>query len=331
MVKKVLLTGATGFLGSHLAESLITSGYAVRALVRNPHTSSLNQQANLEIAIGDICQPNTLTKAVIGIDYVIHCAGAVKAYHSDLFYQVNTQGTRYLLEAVLKASHPIKRFVHLSSLAAAGPHVGDEPQRLIDQSIPVSHYGRSKLEAEKIIYQQYVQKMPITIIRPPAIYGPGDQECLAFFKLVQWHLWPSFLSKNKRVSLIYVQDAADAILCAMQNDQNSGNSYFIDDGHKYLIHDLIEVLKQTMQVKRVFNVRIPLLLLSWISSISEKYAKAVKKPTMISKDKLSELMQQDWTCNSQLANQQLGWHANTDWKAGVLKTLTWYQQAGWIK
>ncbi len=328
-MEKVLVTGATGFLGSHLVEFLIKSGYSVRALVRKTSVSKLSNVANLELALGDIREPDALSRALDGVDYVIHCAGLVKAYHPQQFYHVNAQGTENLLEAVVKSTHQIKRFVHISSLAAMGPNVGQQASMPIEAARPVSNYGKSKLEAEKRI-QRFINQLPITIVRPPAIYGPSDRECLILFKLVSWRIWPSFLSQNKKLSVIYVEDAVNAIMHAMKNDKNSGNSYFIDDGHAYLIHDLIGVLKDALNVRRLFNVPIPTKALKFGLGIVDKYAAFLKKPTMLGKDKLQELVQEDWSCNSQLANTQLRWAANTDWNTGAIKTLNWYKQQGWI-
>lgn len=328
-MEKVLVTGATGFLGSHLVKCLIRYDYHVRALVRRDFVPTLSNLPNTKLVLGDICHPDTLKEPLAGVDYVIHCAGLVKAYHQQQFFNTNTQGTANLLQAVSEMSYPIKRFVHISSLAAVGPNVGKQLNVPITEACPVSNYGKSKLAAEKIA-QHFVNKIPITIMRPPAIYGPCDRENLVLFKLVSWHLWPSFLSEDKRLSVIYVEDAVSAIMHAMKNDKSSGNSYFIDDGHAYLIHDLIGTLKDGLKVRRLFNVRIPMKALMFGLGIIDKYASWVKKPTMLGKDKLKELIQTDWTCNSRLANKQLGWAATTDWEAGVIKTVNWYKQHGWI-
>jgi len=328
-MEKILVTGGTGFLGSHLVKALSDSDYCVRALVRKPSVPSLSTVPNIELVQGDIRNPESLSNAIQGIDYVIHCAGLVKAYNHQQFYEVNAQGTKNLLEAITQSSTSIKRFVHISSLAAMGPNVGNQMIMPLEEARPVSNYGKSKLEAERII-QDYKNHLPITVVRPPAIYGPNDHECLILFKLVSWRLWPSFLSQNKRLSVIYVEDAVSAILHAMKYDKNSGNCYFIDDGHAYLIHDLIGVLKDALHVRRLFNVRIPIKALRLVLGVVDKYASLLKKPTMLGKDKLQELVQLDWTCNSQLAKKQLGWSASTDWTIGAIKTLNWYKQQGWI-
>ena len=328
-MESVLITGTTGFLGSCVAESLVHSGYRVRALVRKPTVPSLTRHSNVQLIRGDICQPGTLIPAVEGVDYVIHCAGLVKVCRQSDFFEVNVKGTENLLHAIEKVAPLLKRFVHVSSLAAAGPNVGGQIHVSMERANPVSNYGRSKLEAEKIV-QKFSDRWPVTVIRPPAIYGPGDRECLILFKLVKRHFWPSFLSKEKRLSLIYVDDAADAIMRAMQRDCGTGHCYFIDDGGVYSVHELINVLKVLLQTKRLFTVRIPLKVVALLLLIAEKYAAWVNKPTMMGRDKFKELVQQDWTCNSQLANQELGWSARTRWETGALRTLRWYQQQGWV-
>ena len=328
-MENVLITGATGFLGSSVIESLIRSGYKVRALVRRPSVPALNDRANVELVMGDICQPDTLLSAVEGVDYVIHCAGLVKAHSQNDFFKVNVKGTENLLQAISSVSPPLKRFVHVSSLAAAGPNVGNQPDVSIENANPVSDYGNSKLDAERVL-EKYHDRWPITVVRPPAIYGPGDRECLLLFKLVKSHFWPSFLSKEKRLSLIYVDDAADVIIRAVQKDQGSGRCYFIDDGCTYKIQELVDVLKVLLKTKRLFTLRIPLKGVALLLFIAEKYAAWAKKPAVMGRDKFKELVYQDWTCNSQLARQKLDWSASTNWEAGALKTLKWYQQQGWM-
>src|SRR6185295_5498225 len=210
---RVLLTGGSGFLGSFVAEQLAGEGHIVRALVRpRSERKLLEQIARLELAPGAIEDRASLDAAVKGVDAVVHVAGIVKARRPADFFEVNTQGTKNLLEASIRQG--VGRFVYVSSLAAVGPSADGKPVPDDVEPRPVTQYGRSKLEAERAVLQAK-DKLHVTVVRPPLIYGPRDRETLAFFTSVRNGVLPMTGDGTNTLSVIYVADCAAAVVRAL--------------------------------------------------------------------------------------------------------------------
>src|ERR1700733_11357117 len=225
----VLVTGASGFLGGHVAEALSARGDRVRALVRKTSKREhLAKLENVELFEGSIEQQERVQAAVDGVDAIVHCAGIVKARDADEFFMVNVGGTSTLVEAAPQCGKDIKRFVQVSSLEACGPSANGEPVPS-DQENPVTAYGRSKLAAEKVVLSAKDQ-MPVVILRPAAIYGPRDVEILDAFKSINRGLFPVINGGRSKANWIYVSDCAAACLRALDTDGPSGRAYFVDDG-----------------------------------------------------------------------------------------------------
>jgi nucleoside-diphosphate-sugar epimerase len=226
---KVLVTGASGFLGGHVAEALSARGDQVRALVRTTsNRKHVEKLAHVELFEGSIDQVDRVTEAVDGVDAVVHCAGIVKARSTDEFFAVNVGGTSNLVEAARRRGKSLKRFVHVSSLEACGPSAEGQPVP-VDQENPVTSYGRSKLAAEKVVLSARID-MPVVILRPAAIYGPRDVEILDAFKSIQRGLFPVINGGRSKTIWVYATDCADACVRAIDADVESGGVYFVDDG-----------------------------------------------------------------------------------------------------
>jgi len=226
---RVLLTGGSGFLGSFVAERLATEGHVVRALVRpRSERKVLDRLPRVELAPGAIEDRASLGAAVDGVDAVVHVAGIVKARRPAEFFEVNTQGTRNLLEAAMR--RPVPRFVYVSSLAAVGPSADGTPVPDDVEPRPVTHYGRSKLEAERAVLAAK-DRLHVTVVRPPLIYGPRDRETLAFFTSVRNGVLPMTGDGTNTLSVVYVEDCAAAVVRVLHaQGVPSGRSYFVDDG-----------------------------------------------------------------------------------------------------
>lgn len=329
---KILITGATGFLGSHIAEQLSTKNHQVRCLIRpTADRSFLNTLANIEFCEGHLANEQALQQAVTGVDAIIHAAGLVKARHVSEFDAINVQGTYHLLQAAKHHAPQLKRFVLVSSLAATGPSFDGKPLQEDNLPIckPVTYYGRSKLAAEQQA-AAFADSLPITIIRPPLIYGPRDKECLAFFRAVKYKIFPFFGSTQNTASVIYGPDAANALCQAMYADVPSGSAYFIDDGVTHTNCDMISQLAQAMRVKLWLKPVLPLSLLKAAALMAEQYGKLTNTAVMLTRDKLNELVQPHWVCSNQKAQRELQWRPQVDWATGVKLTYDWYKTAGWL-
>jgi len=199
---KVLLTGATGFIGSHLAEALLKKNYEVYCIVRNPAKLRFLQGLDVKIIQADCSDKNSLDKINWEFDYIFNLSGITKASHPEEFFQSNYIGTKNLIEIVVERCTQLKRFIHVSSLAAAGPCKNGIPVTEDTEPSPVSEYGKSKLLGEQAILY-YKNHIPITIIRPPAVYGPKDIDFLAFFKMIKAGL-VFYLTDGLYLSLIHI-------------------------------------------------------------------------------------------------------------------------------
>jgi nucleoside-diphosphate-sugar epimerase len=325
----ILVTGGSGFLGSHVAEQLAAQGEAVRALVRrSSNTSFLETLPGVELVYGAVDDRPSLDDAVAGVTAVIHSAGLVKARSPEGFDRVNVDGTRNLLDAIRKRGNSIDRFVHVSSLAAVGPSSGNVPVDP-EQEKPVTHYGRSKARAEHVV-REAAADLPVTIIRPPMIYGPRDREALAFFKSVSQRVLPYLGDGGNTMSVIYGADAANACIRAISADVPSGARYFVDDGKVYVWREMLAEIERAMDKRALLRFGLPLGFMRIVATGSELWGKLSGKAVMLTRDKLNELAAPHWICESTDTKQDLDWQPKVDWSEGVRLTLRWYRDAHWL-
>jgi nucleoside-diphosphate-sugar epimerase len=327
---RVLLTGGSGFLGSYVAEQLAAGGHAVRALVRpSSDKKILEKIAGIEFLNGAIDEPATLGPAVEGVEAVVHVAGIVKARKPEEFHQVNAQGTKNLLTACL-ARGGLKKFVFVSSLAAMGPSKDGTPVREDAPPNPVTHYGRSKLEAERAVLAES-SRLPVTVIRPPMIYGPRDRETLAFFTSVKNRVLPLIGSGDNTLSVVYAADAASAIVKAVTADgAANGRAYFVEDGAVYTQLQLAEEVERAMGMRALVRFPLPLSIVKIAAVATEAFGAVTGTAQMLTLDKTNELAQQHWVCSGEGARRDLGWTPKVQWAEGVAAAIKWYREAGWL-
>ena len=327
---KVLLTGGSGFLGSYVAEQLAAEGHSVRALVR-PRSDKrvLEKLPGVEFAAGAIEDRSSLTSAVEGVDAVVHVAGIVKARKPADFFAVNAQGTRNLLDAVL-ARGGLRRFVYVSSLAAVGPSLDGTPVADDAEPRPVTHYGRSKLEAERMVLAAGGQ-LPVTVIRPPVIYGPRDRETLAFFTSVRNGVLPMTGDGLNTLSVIYVADCAAAIVRAVTAaDAPSGRTYFVEDGAVYVWREALADIEAALGRRAFVRVGMPLGVVRVAAAATQLWGALTNTAQMLTLDKVNELTQPHWVCSGEGARRDLGWTAKVQWQQGVQESVKWYREQGWL-
>lgn len=326
---KVLLTGGSGFLGSYVAEQLAAEGHTVRALVRpRSDKAVLSKLPGVEFAPGAIEDRASLTPAVDGVDAIVHVAGIVKARKPADFFEVNAQGTRNLLDAAL-ARGGLRRFVYVSSLAAVGPSNDGTPVPENAEPRPVTHYGRSKLEAEKAVLAAG-DRMPVTVIRPPMIYGPRDRETLAFFTSVRNGVLPMTGDGSNTLSVIYVADCASAVVSACMKDAPSGKTYFVEDGAVYVWREALKDIESALGKKAFIRVGMPLGVVKVAAAATQLWGSLTNTAQMLTLDKVNELTQPHWVCSGEGARRDLGWTARTRWAEGVQQAVKWYREQGWL-
>jgi nucleoside-diphosphate-sugar epimerase len=327
---RVLLTGGSGFLGSFVAEQLAAEGHVIRALVRpRSERKILEKLPRVEFAPGAIENPASLAPALEGVDAVVHVAGIVKARRPSDFFEVNAQGTRNLVDAAL-ARGGVKRFVYVSSLAAVGPSQDGTPVPEGAEPRPVTHYGRSKLEGEKAVLAAS-GRMPVTIIRPPLIYGPRDRETLAFFTSVKNGVLPMTGDGTNTLSVVYVSDCASAVVRAVDsNGAPSGRAYFVDDGAVYVWREALKDIEAAMGKRAFVRFGMPMGVVKVAAAATQVWGKVTGTAQMLTLDKVNELTQPHWLCSGEGARRELGWKPEVTWADGVRRAVQWYREAGWL-
>jgi len=327
---RILLTGASGFLGSHIAEQLDQQGADVRALVRpTSDTRFLEELEHVTLLAGAMSDKGSLLAATEGVDGIIHAAGLVKARAPGDFYRTNEQGTANLLDAARQNAPDIERFVLVSSLAVMGPSEDGRPLPADASPNPVTHYGRSKLAAEQAARAE-ADSLPITIIRPPMIYGPRDREVLPFFKSVQLGVLPLTGSPSSLLSAVYAADCAAACIKALDADVPSGSTYFVEDGGLETLGGLIAHIENALDRRAWLRVPVPRFLMYGAALGSEFYGRVMGRAVMLTRDKLNELLAPHWVCDSAEAQAALGWKPNISFAEGTRITGAWYRRAGWL-
>ncbi|MGD2080550.1 MAG: NAD-dependent epimerase/dehydratase family protein [Nitrospirota bacterium] len=320
---RALLTGPTGFIGSHLAEELLKKGYKVSCLVRK--TSNLDWIDGLDarLCYGDCLDPESLEEAVAGADLVFHLAGLTKARGEKEFLEVNAGGTERLLEAVASRAPSVKMFVFLSSLAAAGPGREGAPVTEKTQPRPVSGYGRSKLEAERIV-MRYSETLPVTIIRPPAVYGPRDRDFYVLYKLLSKGVFPYW--GRSYYSLVYVEDLVRGLITAAESGKAEGKTYFISDRTPYTNLEIAKVIADALG-RRPLRVPMPKGLMPAIANVGRLFGAG---SSIINSDKAKEMSYPYWVCDPGRAEKELGFSAQVPMDKGFKWTANWYRIHRWL-
>lgn len=319
----ILVTGATGFIGRHLVERLCGEGHPVRCLVRRPPSPALPREA--EIAQADLADGSGLEQALAGVEVVIHLAGVIKALSADGYYAGNREATANLASAL--AGRNI-RLVHVSSLSAAGPSADGVPITEETEPHPVSIYGRSKLEGERMARQLQPDAV---IVRPPVVYGPRDTGVFRILKSVSQGWALHIGARERRFSAVYVEDLVDGLLAAaFPSNRVGGRTYFMAHPEALSWSSLAEIAGRIMGLRpRV--LRVPVLAAGAVGYVADFWSRLTRKPSIISRDKIAEARCANWTCDSGRAARELGWHARTPHQAGLAATLAWYKEAGWLK
>jgi nucleoside-diphosphate-sugar epimerase len=324
-----LVTGANGFIGSHLVEELLARGCHVRCLVRDKSNLRWIENLGAQIVRGSYNYEDSLNSAVLGIDYIYHLAGAVKARKPADFYQANTEATRRLAEAAIKAAPGLKRFVFSSSQAAVGPSPClDKPKCELDECRPVSDYGKSKLLAEREL-QKISDKLPLTIIRPPSVYGPRDTEIFMYFQWINRGLALLPGLRTRYAHLIYVKDLVRGMVMAAESDRSVGKTYFLAQERAYSWQEISRAIADVLRRKPIF-LPVPIFMARFSALLSEAGAFLAKRPTIFNRQKVSEMAQRYWTVSSQAAKRDFGFACDYVLEKGIAETARWYRENGWL-
>lgn len=326
---KVLVTGGTGFLGSHVAQQLGELGHEVRCLVRKTSdTRFLQTLPAITLTEGAIEDRDSCRRAVEGMDAVIHCAGLVKARTPAEFRLTNVVGTQNVLEAALGAERRPGRFVFVSSLAARAPSPSGKPLSPDVEADPITTYGRTKLEAERAVLARK-DDLHVTVVRPTAVYGPRDREMLQLFQYAQLRILPFVGDPRGKLTMIFGEDCARATIRCLDAEIPSGRAFDLDDGRIYSRVELAEGLERAVGKRALVRFPIPNPVVRSVGLVSEVYGRLTDRPVMVTREKVEELLQQ-WVGDSGPAREELGFQPSVQWDQGAERTAEWYFANGWL-
>jgi len=326
--RNVLVTGATGFVGGNLVEALLRRGYSVTCLVRKSSNTHFLQKQNVRLVIGDIADPASIRQAARGIHAVYHLAGLIKAANREQYFRINQLGTRLFLEVLAEKNPNLNRFVHISSLAAAGPSSGEQGLTEAERPNPISWYGESKLCSEQEVLR-FSGAFPVTVLRPSAVYGPRDRETLLVFRMIKRGCLITPGRFIRRFSLIHVDDLTDACIKAGECDTLSGETYFVSRPEVYTWEDVGRTIAQKLG-KPYRQMAFPRWIAATIGLAGDLWAGVTGRPTTLNSQKVRELLQPSWICNPSKAKAALGFSPEIDLDRGIDETVRWYRGQGWI-
>jgi nucleoside-diphosphate-sugar epimerase len=322
----ILVTGGTGFIGRHLLEKLIAKGETVRALVRRTgvtHRFPRSLPAGVETVYGDLASGAGLADALRGAHAVIHLAGVTKALRPRDYYTGNVRATEQLAHAMAGRG---MRLVHVSSLAAMGPATPGAPLAEDAEPHPLTHYGKSKLDAERVVRNLAPDAV---IVRPPVVYGPRDTDVFQLLKSISKGLVLEISGGDRWFSAIYVKDLVEGLLAAAGAPRAAGRAYFLAHAKPVSWRQLGESAARIMaRTPRVLTV--PFAVANAVGVCGELWARLSGTPGIVSREKIAEARCMAWTCDTGRAASELGFVAPTSLDEGLAATLAWYKEAGWL-
>jgi len=325
---RILVTGGTGFVGSHIVEKLLDDKHEV--IVAKRRTSGLEWLPvdKIELIDAPVTSPEPLAEILPDIDAVIHVAGITKAKSRADYFKINADGVRGILELCDKHAGRMQKFILMSSLAAAGCGCSLSGINETTPEAPYTAYGESKLAGEKVALE-FAGRFKIGILRPPAVYGPRDSNIFVYFKLINRGFLLFIDDAAKEFSLIYVKDLAKAAALMLTTDFESGARYFVTDGEIHTWHEFGDAIANALG-KEPVKITISSWLAWPVAAVSELGARLKGKGAILSFDKLRE-MRENWVCDGSLITRELGFHAQYGILGSVKETAIWYKENGWIK
>lgn len=327
MSKRVLITGANGFVGSHIVDALLREGHDVRAMVRTTSDLTFLQDKPVDYVYGSLGDPASLLEAVRNAQWVVHNAGVVSQPNEAGYDKHNTEGTKAVYLAAAEAAPDAERFLFVSSQAAGGPSMDGAPVREEDEPRPVTWYGQSKLRAERWLRGR--SELPWTIIRPPSVYGPRDRAFLPLFRMIE-RGWASQVGRGHQLSLIHVQDLARQVLLQLDSPEAVGEVFnaapFDPITQEQLALDIARVLGT---IPKVFSI--PPGLLRGVYPVLYPLLERFGGGKAFRPDKLPELTEKYWNLSGEKARRKLGFEGAIPLPAGIGQTAEWYRWKGWLQ
>ncbi len=328
----ILITGATGFIGSFIVEEALEKGFGVWVAVRNSSSRAYLKDERIHFLTLDFDDTCQMAKQMEGIsfDYVIHAAGITKCIDARDFHRVNTEGTRHLVEALQRLAMPLKRFVYLSSLSVCGAVSESQPYQPITEDTaprPNTEYGKSKLAAEH--YLSTVKDLPYVILRPTGVYGPRERDYFMMAKSIRQHVDFAVGYKPQVLTFIYVLDVVQAVFLAMDHGIRGGK-YIISDGAEYDSRTFSDLLRRELGNPWLLRIKAPIWLLRVITFFGEYAGRMTGRVSALNNDKYNIMRQRNWRCDISRARNELGFEPHYSLDRGVRLTVKWYLDNKWL-
>lgn len=330
---KILITGASGFIGSFIVEEALKRGFETWAAVRATSSRAYLQDRRIHFIELDFSSEEQLAKKLSGMrfDFVVHAAGVTKCLHANDFYQVNTLGTKNLVNAIIRTGMPLRRLVYMSSLSVFGAVREQMPYQDIretDTPVPNTAYGRSKLLAERFL-DSVASQINYVVLRPTGVYGPREKDYFLMAQSIKRHVDFSVGSKPQDITFVYVRDVVQAVFLALVNGV-SGRKYFLSDGHVYRSATFSDELHEALGRPWWVRINAPLALLRAVTFCGEYWGRLTGRMTVLNNDKYNILSQRNWRCDISAARQELGFNPKYGLHEGVAETVAWYKKNKWL-
>lgn len=323
---KIAVTGATGFIGSHLVEALVGKGHEVTCLARSSERAQGLGGLPVRFVFGSLDSSHALACLVDGQEAVVHVAGLTKAPNLQEYVRVNVGGTENLVSVIRENGAHIRRFLFFSSSETMGPSPGGVAFTEEARPRPFSAYGKSKVMAEECLVGLSTH-VPVTVVRPPGVYGPRDKDFAILFRLVSRGVQP-VVSPSPVFSVVYVKNLAAGICCAIERPHEGMRSYFFTDGPATSWLDFGEMIAQALG-RRTFKLRVPLLAVRGVAFIAGLLNSFTGKNGILSREKIQE-MGGSWVVSDERARRELGYRPAFSTEQGIVETASWYRSQGWL-
>ena len=331
-MKRILVTGASGFIGSFVVEEALKRGFETWAAVRKGSSRRYLQDSRIRFVELDFDDPDGQRERLAAIrpDYVVHAAGATKCLHAADFFRVNTQGTKNLVAAVAATCPGLMRFVFISSLSVSGPVRETVPYTDItaaDTPRPDTAYGRSKLEAEHAL--DGMQGFPFIVLRPTGVYGPREKDYFMMAESIKKHVDFAAGLRPQDLTFIYVKDLVEAVFLALERG-NIGSRYLLSDGNVYSSRAFSDLIRRELGNPWLLRIKAPLWLLRIITAAGEGVGRLTGRLTALNNDKYKIMRQRNWRCDIRPAVAELGFSPRYGLAEGVHEAVEWYKENKWL-
>ena len=329
---KILITGASGFIGSFIVEEALRRGYETWAAVRKSSSREFLKDGRIHFIELNLSSTEQLVQQMGAhqFDYVVHAAGVTKCLHKGDFYRINTEGTRHLVRALQALQMPLKRFVYISSLSIMGAIREQQPYTEIlesDYPRPNTIYGRSKLEAER--YLDSLQDFPYVVLRPTGVYGPRERDYFMMAKSIKSHTDFAVGYRQQDITFVYVTDVVQAVFLACEKGQ-TGRKYYLSDGEVYQSSTFSNLIRRELGNPWWIRITAPLWVLRIVTACGERIGHLTGKVTALNNDKYNIMRQRNWRCDITPARRELGYEPQVRLEEGVRRSMAWYKENGWL-